>query len=439
MISRLRMWDRRSVADRAEPVLDVRAGVRAGTVRLGSMGFTFLATVLLARRFSTAEFGVYALAMVALFIGGLVGSAGIGRVGLRTVTPLLLANELDTARSVTRSAVPVFAVSAPIGGLVAFVLCMLSTPRAFLPLGSCAVVGIASCGAAVMFATSDLLRVWERSFLADVTDGLNGLVTSLLFAVFLIAFQSDELTTVLAQQMVAMVLPALPAVWWLASRRGALPGMSVRVWVRGGMVYVWTSLASIVNAMADVWVASWALGVADVGRYAGAARLAVLTTLPQAAAQMAFVRDIIRLIHENRLADLQSRLRRASTLVVFVASPTIVAVVAPHFVLSTVLGADYGPGAPVLALLAGAYLGTVALGLSGLVISMSGNEPVNLLASGVASLVTLGGGYIGARLFGLAGLAVVSASASLTSAAVRWYIVRKRVGVWTHPHLLPPY
>jgi O-antigen/teichoic acid export membrane protein len=414
-------------------------GLSAATLRVGSMGLTFVATVWLARTFSVAEFGAYALALLAVFVGATVVSVGAGRVGLRRVTGLLVDERKKDADALVRSVLPLFVVTGPVGGLIATAMCVLITPRALVPIGSCLVVGVASVGAGVLLVGTDLLRAQGRQVWADAISGRNGFLPSLLLLVMLVPVPSAGLSYVLWAQMLAFLLPALPVLWWLGRHRPGRAHLGVREWIGRGQVFMWTSLATLTNGMADVLVAGIVLAGDDVGRYAAAVRLTSLVALPQLVAQMTLVVETSRLLHQGRTRELEQRLRRTSTLLLGLCAPVLLALVAPRLVLREVFGSGYESGASALVALSIAQLVNVATGLTGIVLSMSGNERVTLRALVVAGAATVSLGWLAGQHFGSAGLAIASATASGSMFVFLLFATRRRVGIWAHPAILPPW
>ena len=124
-----------------------RRGTSSTLVRFAAVGFGLATTVIVARRLDTAQFGSFMLALLAVFIGGVITSAGAGRVGLKHVTGLITDGQSAEASALTRSVLHVLWVSGPVGFLVAALACAALTDRSTLPLGACASVGFAAGGA----------------------------------------------------------------------------------------------------------------------------------------------------------------------------------------------------------------------------------------------------------------------------------------------------
>ena len=416
-----------------------RRGANAAALRIGSMLLTFAATVWLAHSFSVAEFGAYSLALLATFAGSTVVDVGAGRVGLRRITGLLVEGRRTDADALVRSVLPMLAVTAPVGGLSAAVMCALITPRALVPLGSCLVVGVAAAGAGVLLSGADLLRAQGRSTWANAVSGRNGFLPSLLLLVMVLPLGETTLTQVLWLQTVAFVLPSLPVLWWLYRHPAGSAHLAVREWVRSGRVFMWNGLAVLANARADLLVAGIVLSSDAAGEYSGAVRLASLVGLPQLVAQMALIVDTSRLLHEGRTRDLERRLRRTSSLLLGLCAPAAIALVAPRFVLRTVLGPGYTAAAPALVVLCIAQLVNVATGLSNTVLSVSGHERVTLRAVVVAGAATVGLGWLAGWQFGGTGIGVASAAASCGMYVYLLVATKRQVDVWTHPAVFPPY
>jgi len=408
-------------------------------IRAGSIGLTVGALALLARRLNTAEFGSFAVASLAMFAGAAVGSAGTGRVALRRVTGLLTDGRRAEASALTRSLLPVLRMSAPVGGVLAAVLCRLTTDSSMVPLESCIAVGLTAVGASLLLCISDVFRAWNHRFLADVTNGRNGLVPSLLFLSMVLLDPSDSLPGVLWVQMVAFVVPGALALAWIARHATARPSATVGQWLRDGRTFMMTNLVVLVNGMADVWAARLVLTGDEVGQYAGALRVVSLVVFPHVVAQMVLVRDIAAMLHGRRHVELQAHLRRAASLVLLATAPSLIVLSAPGFVLRSLFGSEFSGAAPVLVILTVAQLVNVATGLCGIVLSMSGHEWMNLASASVGALVTLIAGVLAGWRFGLIGLAVASATGSSLMYLLLFVAARRRVGVWTHARIFPPY
>ena len=345
----------------------------------------------------------------------------------------------DDADALVRSVLPMFAVTGPVGALVSAATCVLVTPRSLVPIGACLAVGVAAVGAGVLLVGTDLLRAQGRNVWADSISGRNGFLPSLLLLVMLVPWPRPTLSHVVWVQMLAFLIPSLPVLWWLGRHRAEGAHVGVREWVGSGLVFMWTSLATLTNGMVDVLVAGIVLAGDDVGRYAAALRLASLVALPQLLAQMALIVDISRLLHQGRSRELEQRLRRTATVLLGLCAPVLVALLAPRFVLREIFGADYESGASALVALSIAQLVNNATGLTGVLLSMSGNERVTLRALVVAGASTVTFGWLGGQHFGSTGLAIASASASGSMFVFLLFATRRRVGIWAHPAVFPPY
>ncbi|MGV4925668.1 oligosaccharide flippase family protein [Streptomyces sp. BHT-5-2] len=184
--------------------------------------------------------------------------------------------------------------------------------------------------------------------------------------------------------------------------------------------------------IAAVWIGVILLSVlgtsAEAGVYTALGRLVTAGTLLQLAVRLAVAPQLGRLLADGDRAGAH-RLHRLSTRWIALFSwPVFVLLAAfPRTVLA-LFGADFGPGAPGLVVLATASLVNVAVGNAQTALLMAGRSVPNLVVAGAAFAVQLCFGIWLVPRYGVLGAAVSFGLAIVVDNGASAWLVRRRLG-----------
>lgn len=429
-----------SVLDRVRRTTPVlwSLGSRAGA----AAGFA-LVNVLLARRMTTADFGVLAVATTVATFGAIAVSAGLNRTLLRNVAASLALDrehevlaDLQVARRILVWSIPA-GVMLTAAGTWAFTDTTGDTARLLAITSALALSG------GLVLLLSDVLRGLGEVRLANLTAGRNGgALALLLFAALLAASGSSTISvfTALGYNTVAVgvsLLALFVTFRRLEPRSVEQPPLADPVVRKALLVasvaFAGTQAAAFFSTQVDLLVGGRLLSPDDVGIYAGALRVMTIVALPLFAAQLVVIAKVSALHAQQRMAELERLVRRTATMLTV---PAIVlltpCVVFPSEVLTLLFGAEFASGGAVLAVLSVGQLVNVVTGLCGTVLSMTSHERLVLWVTLGGAAVSTGADVVGARVGGMVGLAVASAVTTSAMFVTLWVLAKRRTGLWTH-------
>lgn len=436
-----------------------RPGVRLSTAMVWFAGSYLAALVgylavqaIAGRMLGEASFGHFTLVMTTVAIVGQVGLVGAHRVGLRELPTLRresaegldrrqeLAEVASGSRAVLLTTLPVASL---IAGLVA----------AWSDLGghgigfSLAVASLVwTSGAVLLFAhlARGMGRVGVSGFLEGRSGGALAAFTQMLALLVLWRTHAhSSLALAVAACAVAAVVPLL--LGYLTTRpvlavAGPLRGViaSARTAARLGWRFASNQLAALVNATAELWLASLLLGAIATSYFGAAMRLSFFLAIPTTVVSVAISPVVAREIAAARPERLEPVVRAAASLAAAGALVILVPMLlVPHWVVSVVLGSELTQAAPALRILALGMLVPVLCGQAGTVLTMSHHEGLMATLQWVVAGTRVVIGIAALLLFGLLGLAVSAAASTAYLGIASWWLARTKVGINTHASVRP--
>ncbi len=409
----------------------------------GALGVAVL-NVLLARRLSTADFGILAVVTSVATLGTFVVSAGVNRTLLRN---LAASRALDRPREIAADLLVgrrILLVSLPLGTVLAAVVTLAFT-RNDDRVWALALLGglLALVGGCVLLG-ADVLRGLGEIRLANLTAGRNGgALTIGIFVLLLLVAGSSGLTVTSALTYNLVGLLVAGGLLLVAFRRYRprpsgptdLPDPAVRrALMVASAAFAGTQIAAFLSTQVDLWVGNGILSPSDVGIYAGALEVMTVVALPLFAAQLVVIAQVSALHAQGLTRQLENLVRRTATLVTVPAVVLLIpCIVAPAEVLTVLFGSAFAPGAFALGVLAVGQLVNVVTGLCGTVLAMTSHERLVLWVSMLGAALSAAFDVVGASIWGIDGLAVASALTTSAMFIAMWVLARRRTGMWTHP------
>ncbi|HET7569223.1 MAG TPA: flippase [Gammaproteobacteria bacterium] len=198
--------------------------------------------------------------------------------------------------------------------------------------------------------------------------------------------------------------------------------------LRSAFPFIWLGGLYLLNNRADLIMLGTMEGAHAAGIYAVSARAAELVTFFLVASNMVIAPRIARLYAENNRALLQRLLTGAARRVLAMSVPVaLVFIFAAQPLLSLLYGAGYAEGALALQILAGAQLVQVALGPTGTILNMTGNEKLSMLGAGMAVVLNIVLNAALIPLLGVTGAAIGTAASLAIWNIVLWFWIRQRI------------
>ncbi len=390
-----------------------------GAMRLLAVPLGAASMALAARLLGLGGFGSYAVLLSVTHGLGVIASFGLGDAITREVAARPGGAVRLALSAVTLTAVPVLVAWLVVGPRILDVLGMSSQ---FRWTGLVALGGVARLGLVFTVAVARGARLFRVATLAEV--GLVPLIACVVFGSW-VAIGADAPLVATFSGYVASVCVAALAV---ASHLGV-----ARKWPSGGQAspnevagFVTSStplfgnqVALLLSGSMALWVIGAVLEPADAGRYAIAARLASIVTIPGVIVQQMAGPSIAAAWRGNGLTQSLGGLRPAVTAATAAASAYLcVAVASERVVVPAVFGVEPDGVAVLLIILGSGFLVNVATGPSGNALIMADHEAQSfrstLLGAAVVVLSTWplvsAWGAVGAALAAAAGVAVINLS-----------------------------
>lgn len=189
--------------------------------------------------------------------------------------------------------------------------------------------------------------------------------------------------------------------------------------------------------MAGSWLPLVVLGVwsnpDEVGQFSAASRLAILIMFILLAFNSVTPARFARLHAEGDAVGISRLARNTSTMMTLVALPLAIGMMLFGHHLLGIMGADFVPAAPALAILAGGQLVNVATGSVSYILIMTGHETQLRRAGTLGFIVNAVGCCILVPLWGVIGAAIAAALAISTENLSATYLAYREAGVLTLP------
>jgi O-antigen/teichoic acid export membrane protein len=339
----------------------LRSGIGAGSVRLGSIGFALLLSVMLARGLGPVQFGEYAFVTTLIYVLSLpIGHALMQLVTRETALAVHIGDGARLAGLMRwgRQRVGVF---------TAAVVVLIS------------IVALPFIGAIALRA--GVLAGLKRVVAAQIAELLVRPVTQLtLVSVALVAGMLNGSVAAIAYTLAAIAGFAMVTLLGRQTRQAlpggaALPKTDSR-WSHAWLPFVLLSAAGALNAQLGVLMLGWLASSDQVGAMQIAEQGSRLVALSLTIVNMVIGPYVVRAWQNDDLDQLQALSRRSARLALLASLPValpLVLLAGP--IVRLTFGADYVALAAVpLVILAGAQLVNVAFGSVGLLLTMSGHE-----------------------------------------------------------------
>ncbi len=415
---------------------------------------TLTSNILLGRLLHPSGFGIFLIVTSVLAFGCLLGLGGLSEAGLRFVSEQLGLKRESQAVSYLKASL--LWATTTISGTAGMVVIFLLLFRTFTANTEITLVVIFLAGLGVM------VLAWQQ-LAAQLLRGLNNLrsasfysggqtggplsnlifVTPLAFAWF---YWGSMTTTQVIGLLVASICLTLPFALWELSRSGRflfasantleptqLSSQQKRELAVVAGSFLGIQLLAFVATQSDIWIGSWMLNSDDLGFYGVAKRGQLIAIMPLQMALMTIQGTIPRLHAQGRMQDLEKRFRSVIT---WAAIPSLAALglfmIFPAQVLSALFGLEFADAAPIVIPLSIGLVVLIFLGSPGDVLAMTGNHRLVLWVNAFSAIALIILGILGAYRAGPVGLAIASSIVYAVQNLILWWIVKKRLNIWTH-------
>lgn len=414
----------------------VLAGRAVGTL------VSLLISAMLARLLSPADLGTYFLVFSLVSTAAVVGQLGLNRAVVPLVARSLANGNAGRAKGAAMSAVHLGLLGALGVALILLlgpgdwlVTDLMQTPS-LKPL-----LGYAAAWALLLALTGLLAEIFRGYHQIAGATLFGGLAANVLTAVPLVGLwwlepEVQDVTLILQWSVGAAGASAIFAAYSLW--RGSFFAAQVeRVPAREVASTAWplfiTTVFLFFLSQAGLWILGKYRPADEVALYGAAARLVLLVVMPLVVVNAVVPPLITEMYVKQHHRHLESLLRTVSAIA---GIPALLAVailaLAGEPVMRLIYGAQYGVGAPVLAVLALGSVVHIWAGTANIVLMSTGHQTAMMVTTAVT-------GVIGVLLalyvvvdYGAFGVAVAMAIGGNLQGVGLWWVTHRKTGIWTH-------
>lgn len=418
-----------------------------------TLAFIGLATnALLARLLSPAELGAYFLAYSVVGICAGLGAMGLTKAIVRFVAESVGLEQYGRTRRAIKLALGFGALGATIMGFLYLNFGGVLANRFFDSPALAAVAGVMAGWIMVAVVQGILVETFRgfhdirmTTMLGGMSNG-NGILTggllSLLLLLLLLFRGEAELATVMMLAVASGAVSAFLASMLLLRRVASLPEDKSEASFDGGeMVRVaWplmvTTLALFALGQSSIWIAGAFLGQEEVALYGAAFRMMLYVALPLQIASMIAPPMIAEMYAQGRREELQRTLRGVATIAgipAFLLLASFILFGGP--LMSFVFGEYYREAYALLILLSLGQIVHVWAGAGGQVLMMTGHQTTMMVVTVTTGLLAVIGSLWAVQQYGAVGVAAAAASGVILQKIAMLFVVRKKIGIWTHAGL----
>lgn len=427
----------------------------AGSAQMLSMACNFLLTIVLARGLAPADYGLFFIALNTIVILVNFGALGMDRSTVRHASIRVVERDWRGLRNLLVTCFRIVFLCS----LAAAAIFMVVGPAVFshyikapglLPyLGIMALWLIA---ATIQGELTESFRGLNDIRLASLFGGVrsNGIVMAVsVCSLMAVLTWTGQLTLARALWVMFAVAVAMVVVGagilLLRVRRltGSAPdgasiatAWSVRDALADGWPYWLTAIIVALRLQGGAWLAGAFDSNDNVALYGIAQRMTLLLAGPMIVGNAVLPPIIAQLHASGQVRRLERVVRSVSGLILLPSLLlTAVLVVAGRLILGGLFSPFYEAAYPMLLILCVGQAANIATGAWQLVLPMTGNQRLTLVASIISMLVQLGlGVWLGLR-YGVLGVAVSFAASVVVSNLLGMGLVRWRLGIWTYASL----
>lgn len=194
--------------------------------------------------------------------------------------------------------------------------------------------------------------------------------------------------------------------------------------------FVWLGGLYLLNNRTDLILLGTLNGAHDAGVYSIAARAAELVTFLVAASNMVIAPRIASLHQKGQRTSLQRLVTAATRRTLALSAPmAIVLIAAARPIITYLYGPDYAEGAAALKILAGAQVLCVAIGPTGMLMNMTGQEKLAAVSAGLAAVVNITLNLALIPAYGIIGASIATALSLTAWNILLWYWIARRLAL----------
>jgi O-antigen/teichoic acid export membrane protein len=397
------------------------------------LGFAF--NILLARTVGAHGAGIYFLALTVTTISSVIARMGLDNTVLRFVAAHAAVNDWATVKGVVKKSLTLVVVTSVfVMGIVLLIAPWLantvfSKPELMLPIRWMA-LSIPLLSLIMIYA--EMLRGLKRILHAEALQGLilPFFMFTGMYSTFVVFGEMSAEKVYVCAALISTISGFF--IWHRESSKNIVLEVDFK-WKKLFHSCLPLYSSSILNQAVIPWLPYFVLGMLsnqnDVGLFGMALRTAYLVSAVLVAMNSIAAPKIAALYKQNKLQELEQLMQRSTRLLVFVAIPvTLILVAFPGGVMS-LFGSEFSGASNVLRVLVLGQLVNVLCGPVGFLLIMSGKEDLFHKSLMISSLLLLGLMIGLVPYYHAIGAAIASALAVVTNNLINLYFVRKHLKI----------
>jgi len=427
----------------AQHLKEVFRGTSYGLLlRIAGALIAFCFSWLLARILGPSQTGVYYLAFTLITVATVIGKTGLAETSMRFASAAVARHEWDVVAGVRNTSLKITFIVSICASLILFILSQWLALQVFHApdlTNALRVMSIAIVPFVLLNINSELLKSTTHIVAGTIIQAAAIPGISLLF---LIAFNSFGLRTgattaaAYASSVVAVFLLSTWAWRMLVPEARIVPRQfDAQRMLKTGLPILWASSASLVMSLTDTFLLGIWKSTTDVGLYAIATRIALLTSFVIVAVNSAVGPKFAALYAEGDISMLRVLMQRITLGMTLAAIPVLLLLTCYPRLILGIFGQQFKEAAGALIILAIGQFIEVATGAVGHLLMMSGHERSlrnNLAFSAILNVVL---NLIAIPKYGLLGAATATATSLAVMNILCIVSVRRKLGFWPLPTL----
>lgn len=422
-----------------EHMLEVVRGAGIALVlKLVAAGFSFGFSVLLARLFGAEGAGLYFLALTTTTIVATFGRFGLENTLLRFIAAHAANGEWGAVRGVYRKGMGIALATSVMLSVLLFAVTpqiairLFNKPELVAPLHW---MTLAITPFALMFLHGEALKGLKCIRDSQLVQGV-ALPAMTCLGLYCIGSRfgvEGAAWVYLAAASIGAICGAFLWRYHIPPLGKDTASFETRHIFDSCIPLLWVQVMILVNN----WTAMLSLGVwaskADVGIFGAALRTAMLTSFILASVNSIAAPKFSALFSRGDFSGLATTARKSATMMTAFASPILLVFIgAPGWVMR-LFGPEFCSGGLFLGIMAIGQFINVATGSVGYLLIMSGNERLMRNNTIVVGILTIILNLILVPHFGTIGAAVATAISMAMLNLGAFYLVWKKLGIWTIP------
>lgn len=275
-------------------------------------------------------------------------------------------------------------------------------------------------------------KIWQASLVDQTLSVFIVFITLLIY--YIVDIEITILNVVIAYLIGRFVTAIVLGVYWHTIFSSTLKKeQKTKELLKTAFPILLVSLTSTIYKNIDIIMIGWLCSAKEVGIYAVASRIAIVSGFLLNVANSAVAPKFATLYDDNKKAELQ-KLVQYVTVTLLLMSFVVLAISVGfgNFMLS-IWGLEFQSGYVVLIILSIGQFFNVATGTVGTILTMTGFEKKLLSVNTVFMLINIILNYIFIKLWGLEGAALAYAVSIVGMNLTRVFFVHKYIGI----HILP--